>query len=43
MSTKEEAIKNKGFEFCHSFMGKCYNPGSEEEKGKSLILKAANK
>ena len=36
MSTKEEAYKNKGFEFCHSFMGKCFNPGSEEGKGEKF-------
>ena len=32
MSTKEETIKSKGCEFCQSFMGKCFNPGSEEGK-----------
>jgi hypothetical protein len=32
MSTKEEAIKGKGFEFCQSFMGKCCNSGSAEGK-----------
>ena len=33
MSTKEEAIKGKGFEFCQSFMDKCCNSGSTGEKG----------
>lgn len=32
MSTKEEAMKSKGFEFCQSFMDKCCNSGSAEEK-----------
>ncbi len=32
MSTKEEANKSRGFEFCQSFMGKCCNHGSTEEK-----------
>ena len=32
MSTKEEAIKSKGFEFCQSFMDKCCNSGSTVEK-----------
>ena len=32
MSTKEEASKSKGFEFCQSFMGKCCNSGSGGRK-----------
>ena len=40
MSTKEEAIKSKGFEFCHSFMGKCFNPGSAEEKAEKFDFKS---
>ena len=32
MSTTEEAIKSKGFEFCQSFMDKCCNSGSTGEK-----------
>ena len=40
MSTKEEANKSKGFEFCHSFMGKCFNPGSAEEKAEKFDFKS---
>ena len=32
MSTQEEAIKSKGFEFCKSFMDKCCNSGATGEK-----------
>jgi hypothetical protein len=32
MSTKEEAVKSKGVEFCQSFMDKCCNSGSTGEK-----------
>ena len=39
MSTKEEAYKAKGFEFCHSLMGKCFNPGSEEGKEEKFSFK----
>jgi hypothetical protein len=36
MSTKEEALKSKGFEFCQSFMDKCCNSEAIGEKaGKS--------
>ena len=40
MSTKEEANKSKGFEFCHSFMGKCFNPGSAEENAEKFDFKS---
>ena len=40
MSTKEEAIKSKGFEFCQSFMDKCCNPGSAEEKAGKFDFKS---
>ena len=40
MSTKEEANKSKGFEFCHSFMDKCFNPGSAEEKAGKFDFKS---
>ena len=40
MSTKEEAIKSKGFEFCHSIMGKCFNPGSAEGKTEKFDFKS---
>ena len=40
MSTKEEAIKSKCFEFCHSIMGKCFNPGSAEEKAGKFDFKS---
>jgi hypothetical protein len=33
MSIHEEASKDKGFEFCQSFMDKCCNTGSSGEKG----------
>ena len=26
----------KGFEFCQSFMAKCFNPGTEEKKGEKF-------
>jgi hypothetical protein len=32
MSTNEEANKDRGFEFCRSFMGKCCGTGGAEEK-----------
>jgi len=40
MSTKEEAIKSKGFEFCQSFMDKCCNSGSTGEKAGKFDLKS---
>jgi hypothetical protein len=40
MSTKEEANKSKGFDFCQSFMGKCCNPGSAEEKTEKFDFKS---
>lgn len=40
MSTKEEAMKSKGFEFCQSFMDKCCNPGSAEEKAGKFDFKS---
>ena len=40
MSTKEELNKSKGFEFCHSLMGNCLNPGSEEGKGAKFDFKS---
>ena len=40
MSIKEEANKSEGFEFCHSFMGKCFNPGSAEEKAEKFDFKS---
>lgn len=39
MSTKEEAVKSKGFEFCQSFMGKCCGPGSTGENAGKFDLK----
>jgi len=39
MSTKEEAIKSKGFEFCQSFMDKCCNSGSTGEKAGKFDFK----
>jgi hypothetical protein len=39
MSTQEEPIKSKGFEFCKSFMDKCCNPGSTGEKGGKFDFK----
>jgi hypothetical protein len=39
MSTKEGAQKNVGFEFCHSLMGKCLKPGTEEGKGEKFTFK----
>ena len=43
MSTKEEAGKSKGFEFCQSFMDKCCNPDRQKKKRESLILKTVKK
>ena len=40
MSTKEEAIKSKAVEFCQSFMDKCCNPGSAEEKAGKFDFKS---
>jgi hypothetical protein len=40
MSAKEETRKNMGFEFCHSLMGKCFKPGSEEGKGEKFNFKS---
>jgi hypothetical protein len=40
MSAQEEVNKGKGFEFCQSFMGKCCNPGSAEEKEKKFDFKS---
>jgi hypothetical protein len=40
MSTKEEAIKSKGFDFCKSFMDNCCNPGSTEEKAGKFDFKS---
>jgi len=40
MSTKEETRKNMGFGFCHSLMGKCFNPGLEEGKGEKFNFKS---
>jgi len=36
MATQEEAGKSKGFEFRQSFMGRCCNPESAEEKDKKF-------
>ena len=40
MSTKEEAVKSKGFEFCQSFMDKCCNSGSKGEKAGKFDFKS---
>ena len=40
MSTKEEAMKSKGFEFCQSFMDKCCNSGSTGEKAGKFDFKS---
>ena len=40
MSTKEEAIKSKGFEFCQSFMAKCCNSESTGEKAGEFDFEA---
>jgi hypothetical protein len=40
MSTKEEANKSKGFEFCQSLMGKCCNTGSAEEQAGKFDFKS---
>lgn len=32
MLTKEEVNKSRGSEFCESFMGRCCNSGSAEDK-----------
>ena len=40
MFTKKEAIKSKGFELCQSFMNKCCNPGSTEEKAGKFDFKS---
>jgi hypothetical protein len=40
MSTKEDSIKSKGFEFCQSLMGKCCNPGSAEGKAGKFDFKS---
>lgn len=40
MSTQEEVSKSKGFEFCQSFISKCCNPGSAEEKAKKFDFKS---
>jgi hypothetical protein len=40
MSTKEEAHKNMGFDFCHYLMGNCFKPGSEEGKGEKFDFKS---
>ena len=40
MSTQEESGRNKGFEFCQSFMNQCCNPGPAEEKGERPDFKS---
>lgn len=40
MFTKEDAYKNKDFAFCHSFMNKCFKPGSAEEKAEKFDFKS---
>jgi len=40
MSTKEEAVKSNGFEFCQSFMDKCCNTGSTDEKERKFDFKS---
>jgi len=40
MSTKEEAVKSKGFEFCQSFMDTCCNTGSAGEKAGKIDFKS---
>jgi len=40
MSAQEEVSKSKGFEFCQSFMDKCCNPGSAEEKTEKFDFKS---
>jgi hypothetical protein len=40
MSTKEEANKSKGFEFCQAFMGKCCGSGQAEENVSKFDFKS---
>ena len=40
MSTQEEAIKGKGFDFCKSFMDKCCNSGATGEKAGKIDFKS---
>lgn len=39
MTIKEEALNNYGFGFCRSFMSKCFNPGSREDKAEKFDFK----
>ena len=39
MSTKKEAIKGKGFEFCQSFIDKCCQSSSAGEKAGKFHFK----